>query len=101
MAMTGLIALPLSCTNLCIGGPAISDAEVRVVRQLTQLRVLRIWDSPGMTDVGAEQLTALACLTTLELRRCDGLSVELGGHHKHFENNSFELRDDGQEVRST
>ena len=56
MAMTGLIALPLSCTNLCIGGPAVSDAEVRVVRQLTQLRVLRIWDSPGMTDVGAEQL---------------------------------------------
>jgi hypothetical protein len=93
MAMTGLIALPAGCTELCIGGPAVTDAEVRVVRQLTQLRVLRIWDSPGMTDVGMELLTALTSLSALRVRRCDGLSEELGGHHEYFEK-SYELRGD-------
>jgi hypothetical protein len=72
--MSGLLQLPPSCTEMCIGGPAMSDAEVPVVRQLTQLIVLRWWDSPGLTDVGVEQLTALTQLSALEVRRCDGLS---------------------------
>lgn len=78
----------------------MSDAEVAVVRLLTQLKVLRWWDSPGLTDVGVEQLTALTQLSALEVRRCEGLSAELGGHHPHDEN-SFELRAHSDEVSVT
>jgi hypothetical protein len=100
MAMTGLIALPLSCTQLCIGGPAVTDAEMQGMRQLTQLRVLKCWDCPGLTDVGVLQLTALTRLSALEVRRCDGLSQELGGHLGHSEHfqNSFMLGGAGGEV---
>lgn len=89
--MSGLLQLTFSCTELCIGGPAMSDADAPVVRQLVQLKVLRWWNSPWLTDVGVEQLTALTRLTRLDVRRCESLSWELGGHH-HFYNNCLELR---------
>jgi hypothetical protein len=97
MAMAGLLQLPPSCTELCIGGLALCDAEVPVLQQLNHLRVLRIWYSPVLTDVGLEQLTALTCLSALEVGRCAALSEELGAHPCF--DSSFYLRDDGDEVR--
>jgi hypothetical protein len=82
--MSGLLQLPPSCTELCIGGPPMGNAQASVVRQLTHLRVFRWWNSPGLTDVGVEQLTALTRLTTLEIRRCEGLSWQLWGHHPFY-----------------
>jgi hypothetical protein len=77
--MPGLLQLPASCTELCIGGRAMSNAVVPVVRQLTQLHQLQWFDSPGLTDVGVEQLTVLTGLRVLDVRQCNGLSEELGG----------------------
>lgn len=77
--MSGLLQLPASCTELCIGGRAMSNAVVPVVRQLTQLHELQWFDSPGLTDVGVEQLTALTGLRVLDVRQCNGLSEDLGG----------------------
>jgi hypothetical protein len=77
--MSGLLQLPASCTELCIGGRAMSNAVVPVVRQLTQLHELQWFDSPGLTDVGVEQLTALTSLRGLDVRQCR-LSRELGGN---------------------
>jgi hypothetical protein len=93
----GLLQLPPSCTELCIGGPAMSDAAATVVRQLTHLRVFRWWNSPGLTDVGVEQLTALTRLTTLDIHRCEGLSRELWRHHPIF-NYCVELWGGGRNV---
>lgn len=77
--MSGLMQLPASCTELSLGGPAMSDAVLPVVRQLTQLRDLSWYYSAGLTDVGVEQLTALTRLCGLDVRHCSGLSDELGG----------------------
>jgi hypothetical protein len=97
MAMSGLLQLPSSCTQLCIGGLALCDAKVPVLQQLSYLKVLRIWYSPVLTGVGLEQLTALTCLSALEVGRCSALSEELGGHPCF--DSSFYLRGDGGEVR--
>jgi hypothetical protein len=70
----------------------MTDAVAPVVRQLTQLQYLSWWDSPGLTDVGAEQLTALTGLQDLNIGDCRGLSEELGG--KPFQPEGFPPRDD-------
>lgn len=72
-----LLQLPQSCTHLEIGGWGLTDAAAPVVAQLTQLQHL-VWScSPGLTDSGLVQLTALELLTHLKFSDCKSLSKEL------------------------
>lgn len=61
--------LPESFSSLSVGGQAFGDAAAVAVVQLTQLRALKWSRSPGFSDVGFQQLTALTGLTWLY---CDG-----------------------------
>lgn len=72
-----LLQLPASCTSLDIGGAAFTDAAAPVLAQLTQLRELAWTDSPGVSDQGIKQLTALRRLDTLLLMECSGLRETL------------------------
>lgn len=75
--LTPLLRLPRSVTSLCVGGAAFGDAAAAVVAQLTHLGSLG-WDvSPGFTDVGLQQLTALQGLTHLRMFANDSLSLEV------------------------
>lgn len=69
--------LPESCWMLLVGGAGFTDAAASVLAQLTQLQDLGWCNSPGLTDVGLEQLTALTDLSRLWGKMCLGLSEEL------------------------
>jgi hypothetical protein len=73
--LSPLLRLPESFTSLQGAGPALTDAAVPVVAQLTQLRHLSWEFSEGLTDTGLEQLAGLD-LATLHLSEC-GLSDEV------------------------
>lgn len=69
-----LLQLPTSCVSLSVGGRAFYDAAAAVVAQLTQLTKLKWLSSPGLTDAGLEQLTALTALRSLHMDGMPGLS---------------------------
>jgi hypothetical protein len=57
--LSPLLQLQQSCTSLRVGGKAFSDESVHVLVQLRELQELHWVDSPLLTDLGVEQLTAL------------------------------------------
>jgi Leucine-rich repeat (LRR) protein len=54
-----------------ISGAPITDAGLKHLSKLTSLRILSLWDTPGVTDAGLAHLAALTKLQTLNLYRCD------------------------------
>jgi hypothetical protein len=69
-------------THLCIGGDAVDyGVTSSALGQLTGLKTLEIYASPGLDDLGVLQLTALTGLTRLVAVYCgtsEGLSEEDG-----------------------
>jgi hypothetical protein len=66
-------------TQLCIGGDAIdSGMASNALAQLTGLKTLEVYASPGLNDLGLLELTALTSLTRLVAVYCgisEGLST--------------------------
>lgn len=71
-----LLQLPQCCSSLTIAGAAFNDAAVRVIVELTSLKELCWRDSPALSDVGLQQLSALTALTQVEVSNC-GLSANV------------------------
>lgn len=60
--VSALLQLPDSCCSLDVSGPAFRDAAASIISQLTQLTWLSWLNSPGLSDAGLDQLTALQSL---------------------------------------
>lgn len=69
-----LLQLPTSCVSLSVGGRAFDDTAAAVVAQPTHLTELKWFSSPGLTDAGLEQLTALTGLHSVNMDGMPGLS---------------------------
>ncbi len=54
-----------------ISGAPITDAGLKHVANLKELRILSLWETPGITDAGLAYLTALTKLQHLNLYRCE------------------------------
>jgi hypothetical protein len=54
--VSALLQLPASCTSLSVGGAVFNDDAPATIAQLTQLQRLMWFTSPGLTDVGLQQL---------------------------------------------
>jgi hypothetical protein len=56
--------------TLTLSGPWVTDADLKDVKDLTQLTTLSLWNN-GVTDAGLKELQALPQLATLNLGRTD------------------------------
>jgi Leucine-rich repeat (LRR) protein len=54
-----------------ISGAPITDAGLKYVANLKELRILSLWETPGITDAGLAYLSALTKLQHLNLYRCE------------------------------
>jgi internalin A len=62
----------LDCLEeVAIHGAPISDAGLKHVANLKELRILSLWETPGITDAGLAHLSSLTKMQTLNLYRCD------------------------------
>ncbi|MFC1735980.1 redoxin domain-containing protein, partial [Candidatus Hydrogenedentota bacterium] len=69
-----------SLEELAIGGVGISDAGLREIGKLTNLRVLRLLNAPLVTDDGLDALASLTSLRSLTLR-CGSKITVAGLNH--------------------
>ncbi len=61
----------LDCLEeLAISGAPITDAGLKYIANLKELRTLHLWETPGITDAGLAHLSSLTKLQTLALYRC-------------------------------
>ena len=56
--------------ELAISGAPITDSGLKHISNLTELRILSLWDTRGVSDAGLVHLAALTKLQTLNLYRC-------------------------------
>jgi internalin A len=54
-----------------ISGAPITDAGLKHLANLKELRILSLWETPGITDAGLAYLSALTKLQHLNLYRCE------------------------------
>ena len=61
----------LDCLEeVAISGAPITDAGLKYVANLKELRTLHLWETTGITDAGIAHLSSLTKLQTLALYRC-------------------------------
>ena len=61
----------LDCLEeVAISGAPITDAGLKHLANLKELRTLHLWETPGITDAGIAHLSTLTKLQTLALYRC-------------------------------
>jgi len=71
--VSGLLELP-ACRKLAVGGAAFGDEQVAVIAQLSALTGLCWVNSPGLSDAGLAQLTALKRLKGLSVLECGDIT---------------------------
>src|SRR5262249_2933860 len=54
-----------------ISGAPITDARLKHLANLKELRIVSLWETRGITDAGLAHLSSLTKLQTLNLYRCD------------------------------
>ena len=73
--VTDLDLAPLACLDRLeefhISGAPITDAGLKHLANLKELRILSLWETPRITDAGLAYLTALTKLQHLNLYRCE------------------------------
>jgi internalin A len=57
--------------ELAIHGAPITDSGLKHISNLTELRILSLWETRGVSDAGLVHLAKLTKLQTLNLYRCD------------------------------
>ena len=98
VSLRPLLQLESTLEALSVAGVAFGDDAAGFIAELTGLKTLEWSDSPGLTDTGLQQLTALTELTRLTVKSCKGLSATILPPDTWYAASKLQL-ESGTEVR--